>query len=65
VEGKEALEKRRRLAERTVREVLEKVSEWREISQKNPKITLDEAARMVGVPKKTLDDYYMQIKAAS
>jgi hypothetical protein len=41
VEGKEALEKRRRLAERTVREVLEKVSEWREISQKTPKITLD------------------------
>lgn len=41
------------------------MSEWREISQKNPKITLDDAAKMVGVPKKTLDDYYMQIKAAS
>lgn len=62
-EGKE--QKPRRVAERTVREVLEKVSEWREISQKNPKITLDEAAKMVGVAKKTLDDYYMQIKSAS
>lgn len=45
--------------------MLEKVSEWREINQKNPKITLDEAAKMIDIPKKTLDDYYMQIKIAS
>ena len=45
--------------------MLEKVSEWREISQKNPKITLDEAAKIIKIPKKTLDDYYMQIKVAS
>ena len=39
-----------------------KVSEWREISQKNSKITLEEGAKMVGIPKKTLDDYYAHLK---
>lgn len=58
-------EKKRRVSSRTIREVLEKVSEWREINQKNPKITLDEAAKIMKIPKKTLDDYYMQIKIAS
>jgi hypothetical protein len=64
-EGKLEKEKKRRFIMRTIREVLEKVSEWREISQKNPKINLDEAAKLVDVPKKTLDDYYMHIKIAS
>ena len=42
-----------------------KVSQWRELSQKTPKITLDEAAKVVDIPKKTLDDYFMHIKIAS
>ena len=42
-----------------------KVSQWRELSQKTPKITLEEAAKVVDIPKKTLDDYYMHIKIAS
>jgi hypothetical protein len=39
-EAKEVKEKKKRVGQRTVREVLEKVSEWREIAHKNPKINL-------------------------
>ena len=57
-----------RMKERNIKEVIEKVAEWRRlylgISQKNgviKKYTLEEAADIVGIPKKTLDDYLLQI----
>jgi hypothetical protein len=37
------------------------VAEWRTIHSKN-NITLEEAAKQVNFPKKTLDDYFYQIK---
>jgi hypothetical protein len=40
-----------------------KVAEWRKISE-TQKVTLDVSAKMVGLSKKTLDDYYLQIKLA-
>lgn len=39
------------------------VSEWRD-THTSKKITLELAAQEVGLPKKTLDDYYQQIKLA-
>lgn len=63
--SKETQEKRKRVKERTIREVLEKVSEWRELAHKNPKVNLEEGAKIVGIPKKTLDDYYAHIKLGS
>ncbi len=59
------MEKKKRVGQRTIREVLAKVSEWRQITHKNPKITLEEGAKMVGIPKKSLDDYYGHIKLGS
>lgn len=41
-----------------------KVAQWRDIGLKDSKVTLEEAAKRVGVPKKTLDDYYAQVKLA-
>ena len=32
---------------------------------KNNKVTLEEAAKIVGIPKNTLDDYFWQVKLAS
>ncbi len=46
-------------------EVIEIVKRWREIHQsKNnlKKVSLQEAARIVGLPKKSLDDYYYQLR---
>lgn len=46
-------------------EVIEIVKRWREIHQsKNhlKKMSLQEAAKMVGLPKKSLDDYYYQLR---
>ena len=39
------------------------VAEWRDIHSAK-KVTLETAAQEVGLPKKTLDDYYQQIKLA-
>ena len=54
---------------RTIGEVVNKVLIWRELRNgivddtgKYIKMTLREAAEIVDVPKKTLDDYYLQIK---
>lgn len=37
------------------------MSEWRQISEVK-KCTLEAAAKLIGLSKKTLDDYYSQIK---
>lgn len=51
--------------DKTVKMVLQKVAQWRKIhmdSQK--KVTLEEAANIMGIARNTLDDYYFQIRIA-
>jgi hypothetical protein len=57
--------KKERSKERVIFEVIEIVKKWREIHQsKNnfKKVSLQEAAKIVGLPKKSLDDYYYQLR---
>jgi len=61
----------KRTKERTISEVIEKVSIWRSLyngglddSNTMRKMSLDEAAKRVGVLKKSLDDYLMQLRYA-
>ncbi len=60
----------RRNKERKIGEIIEKVSEWRALYTGAPdasgnmvKHSLDEAAKIVGIAKKTLDDYLLQLRA--
>lgn len=57
------------MKERTIREVVAIVYEWRRFyvgrmmaDGKVEKYSVEEAARIIGVPKKTLDDYFFQIQ---
>lgn len=45
-------------------EVLQIVKKWRKLceSKKGVTMTLAEAAKLVGLPKKSLDDYYYQLR---
>ena len=56
----------RRLKERKIKHVIEKVLRWRELyagqGGTEEKVPLEEGARMVNISKKTLDDYLSQIK---
>lgn len=55
----------RRLKERKIKHVIEKVLKWRELYAgigSEEKIPLDEGAKLVNISKKTLDDYLSQIK---
>ncbi|EGR32723.1 hypothetical protein IMG5_072670, partial [Ichthyophthirius multifiliis] len=62
----------KRVKERQIQYVKEKVDEWRKLYQngytnqkgENLKLNLDLAASMVGLSRKTLDDYFSQIKKA-
>lgn len=64
--------KRRRHKERKIGEVLDLVWNWRKLyagirdpkTGQTIKYSLDEAAKKVGVAKKSLDDYLLQIRAA-
>jgi len=64
--------KRKRHKERKIGEVLDLVLKWRKLyaGTKNPrtgqieKLSLEEAAKRVGVAKKSLDDYLLQIRSA-
>ena len=59
-----------RIKERTIEEVIQKVSLWRLLYtgyQKNGvtvKMSLEEAAQKVKISKKSLDDYLMQLRSA-
>jgi len=60
----------KRNKERPIGEIIEKVSEWRALytgSQDSNgniiKYSLEDAAKKVGIPKKTLDDYLLQLRA--
>ncbi len=58
-------QKCRRLKERKIKHVIEKVLKWRELYagiDSKDKIPLEEGAKIVNISKKTLDDYLSQIK---
>jgi hypothetical protein len=52
----------RRTKERKIGEVVAKVIRWRKIYDEGKKLSLEEAASMVGMSKKSLDDYLLQLK---
>lgn len=57
--------KKERSKERTIAEVIEIVREWRELHLKpknRKRLNLQEAAEVVGISKKSLDDYYYQLR---
>ena len=52
-----------RVREKTIGFAIIKVCKWEKIREKSKnKITLDDAAKSIGMAKKTLDDYKNQIK---
>jgi hypothetical protein len=51
----------RREKERKIGEVVIKVSAWRRLYN-NHRVTLETAAEKVGISKKSLDDYFLQLK---
>ena len=59
---------KKRIKERVIGEVIEKVDLWRKMHEgieengKKVQIPLDVAAHRVGISKKTLDDYLFQLK---
>jgi len=57
--------KKERSKERIIFEVIEIVKKWRDIHLNKTafkKVSLQEAAKMIGLPKKSLDDYYYQLR---
>ncbi len=42
--------------------MLENVKLWRHLHARKKKVSLTEAAKMVGISKKTLDDYFLQLR---
>lgn len=67
-EDKKEVSKRNK--ERKIEYIIEKVSEWRKLytgsldaDGKIVKLSLDDAAKKVGIAKKTLDDYLLQLRA--
>lgn len=55
-------EKSGRIKEKTIGYAIIKVAKWEKIREKSNDFTLDEAAKSIGMAKKTLDDYKNQIK---
>lgn len=51
----------RREKERKIGEVVMKVSAWRQLYNEQ-RVTLEMAAEKVGISKKSLDDYFLQLK---
>lgn len=51
----------RRTKERKIGEVIHKVQKWRNLYYNNCE-SLEEAAKSVGISKKSLDDYFLQLK---
>jgi hypothetical protein len=63
------IEAPKRPKERNIKEVLEYVSKWRRLYQgyydengNHTQLPLEVAAQRVGISKKTLDDYLLQIR---
>jgi hypothetical protein len=55
-------EQSRRTKERKIGEVVAKVITWRKIYDDGSKLSLEQAAVKVGMSKKSLDDYLLQLK---
>lgn len=60
----------RRNKERRIGEIIEKVNDWRTLytgtidsNGRSVKYSLEDAAKIVGIAKKTLDDYLLQLRA--
>jgi hypothetical protein len=53
-----------RIKERMIEDSVFTVLRWRKLSEKdqNPKITLKRGAEIIGVAKKSLDDYLLQLR---
>ena len=51
----------RRTKERKIGEVIQKVQKWRQLYQQDCQ-SLEDAAKKVGISKKSLDDYFLQLK---
>lgn len=43
---------------------MEKVTEWRKLHEEGDKLNLDKAAEIIGISRKTLDDYNLQMRRA-
>jgi hypothetical protein len=61
--------KKKKVKERTIREAIDAVKQWRELyeitDEKGKRMyTLETAAQKVGYAKKTLDDYFNQLRMA-
>ena len=61
--------KRQRNKERTIKDVLQSVRLWRKIHNNLDKdsvsrVSLQDAAKVVGISKKSLDDYFSQLRLA-
>lgn len=54
--------KKQKEPERVIRSVLENVKLWRHLHTRNKKVSLTEAAKLIGISKKTLDDYFLQLR---
>ncbi len=62
--------KQKRTKERKIGEILDKVLQWRKLytgvcdpaTGQTVKMSLEEAAQRVGISKKSLDDYLLQIR---
>lgn len=54
---KKNMKKEKRIKERGIGEVIEKVQAWRKLHEEDPKLNLDQAAQAIGISRKTLDDY--------
>jgi len=63
-------QRQKRTKERKIGEILEKVLQWRRLYNGTPdpktgqmvKMSLEDAAQKVGISKKSLDDYLLQIR---
>ena len=55
-----------RIKERKISEIIKKLREWKILisgsSQRSEKLSLVDAAKKVGLPKKSLDDYLLQVR---
>jgi hypothetical protein len=68
--GSGPLQRQKRTKERKIGEILEKVLQWRRLYNGTPdpktgqmvKMSLEDAAQKVGISKKSLDDYLLQIR---
>ncbi len=54
----------KRVKEREIKFVREKVCEWRKLHEVGDKLNLDQAANVIGISRKTLDDYFLQLRRA-